>query len=84
MDTIYRIGVIGRSGMYCCGDNASSPELAKMNRGVMVVRAGDRLGVFARRRLPGTWTDSCGMVHERYTDAVLVEAESVPREWGIV
>lgn len=69
----YYLGVIGRDGMYCSGERAATPELARIARGNLIPRKNDRLGVYGVRRLPGFWSDSAGNRHERCSKPVLVE-----------
>jgi hypothetical protein len=79
----YALRIIGKTGMYTTGNWAASPELAKLDKGVLIASPSDRLGVVEREELPGTWSDSAGNRHKRYADAVLVAAETTPGEWAI-
>ena len=83
MTPTYRLIILGRTGMYTCGDLAATPDLARIARGGLIRTPADRLGLVAMDTLPGTWTDSAGYQHRRYSDPVLIDAESAPGEWTI-
>ena len=83
MNITYSLGVIGRDGMYSYGRAAATPELARLNKGHLHRLEGERLAIYERRALPGTWTDSSGNQHQRYDDPVLVEVEEHPGQWVI-
>ena len=62
--TTYRMAIIGRSGMYTYGDDAATPELARLVPGSMRPEHGDRIGVYCYHweYSPDTCTD---VIHRR-------------------
>jgi hypothetical protein len=82
MDNYFSLGIVGRDGMYTCGERTATPELALQARGNLQRREGDRLGVYCVTYLPGYWTDSSGNQHRRTDKPVLVQVEATPGEWG--
>lgn len=76
MNTVYRLCVIGKSGMYSRGDSSASADLARQNPGSLFCDRTARLGIVARKELPGLWTDAAGNQHQRFSDEVLIEAET--------
>jgi hypothetical protein len=45
MNITYRLQILGRTGMYTFGDSATSPALAKLSPGNIIIKDGDRLGI---------------------------------------
>lgn len=89
MNTIYSLRILApsgelRTGMYVSGAAAVSPELAKQVLDTPMFRQhrNDRLVVVSREREPGTWSDSAGNAHQRWSNPVVVEVEPEPGAWG--
>jgi len=83
--TLYRLIVLGRDGMYTYGTLAATPALARLAPGHLIRRRDgvlQRLGI-TQSETCGTWTDSAGNSHTRYTASILVEAEDRPGQWTI-
>jgi len=79
----YRLKIIGREGMYTSGDLAETPELAKLNKGVLRQDVRDRLAIVRSTYDGSRWTDSGGNTHLRSLQDVVVDCELEPRTWAI-
>ena len=78
MCTYFRLAIVAegqlKRGMYCAGERCDTLELARQLPGNLTrSNPRERLAVVRVHVLPGYWTDSEGMAHERYSDPVVVE-----------
>lgn len=85
METTYRLVVIGERGMYTSGDDAATPELARIAVGNLYRGRAHRLGVERIEWIvtPSICTATRGELRPEIARRTLVEAESAPGEWTI-